>query len=459
MADLLGVYNPRYRGRLLTVAFAGIVAVAALDFLTKPFISLGFLYLFPMMIVGGFLTRGQTTLVAVVCAVLQELFSNLPANEALVRMVLATTGFAGTGLFIGELLRNRQIVLKHVGELRQQEQRRRDVEAELQVLVNTSPAAILTVDADGRIALTNEAAHRLLGADALAGRPIREFLPALNGVVHTHEPRALRATLQCRGRQENGQAFLAGVWFSTYPTLGGRRMAAILIDLSEELRNREDLRFEHLLRNTRILMSAATHEIRNICSATLVVHKNLSHIPELAHNEDFHALSTLVGSLETVLALDLQTAADATMTVDLGSLFDETRVLVDAVCRDEGVATNWDVPDQLPLVLGDRLGLIQVFLNLTRNSIKAMDGRPTRELTVSAESGSGVVTIRVQDTGRGVDDPARLFRPFHPASKATGLGLYVSRAIVRSFGGDLVNEPRVSGACFAVVLPIVGGGE
>jgi PAS domain S-box-containing protein len=457
MADLLAVYSPRHRARLLIVAFAGIIAVAALDFFTKPFISLGFLYLFPMMIVGGFLSRGQTTLVAVVCAVAQEAFSNLPANEeALVRLVLATTGFAGTGLFIGELLRNRQIVLKHLAELERQEQRRRDVEAELQVLVNTSPAAILTVDADGQIVLANEAARRLLGTDGLSGRQIDEFLPALDAVVHTHESRGLRATLQCRGRQENGQAFLAGVWFSTYSTLTGRRMAAILIDLSEELRNREDLRFEHLLRNTRILMSAATHEMRNICSAALVVHKNLSQLPELTDNADFHALSTLFGSLETVLALELQPATDAATSVDLASLFDEVRVLIDAVSREEGVTTSWDVPDRLPLVLGERFGLIQVFLNLARNSIKAMEGRPIRDLMVSAASGTAVVTIRFEDTGRGIDDPARLFRPFHPASRATGLGLYVSRAIVRSFGGDLLNEPRPTGACFAIVLPTAG---
>ena len=55
----------------------------------------------------------------------------------------------------------------------------------------------------------------------------------------------------------------------------GPRLAAIIVDLSEDLRSREELSLDHLLKNTRILMSTVAHEIRNLSSAVLVVHKNL----------------------------------------------------------------------------------------------------------------------------------------------------------------------------------------
>jgi two-component system, LuxR family, sensor kinase FixL len=62
--------------------------------------------------------------------------------------------------------------------------------------------------------------------------------------------------------------------------------------------------------------------------------------------------------------------------------------------------------------------------------------------------------IRFEDTGTGISSPENLFRPFQRGAKSTGIGLYVSRAIMRSFGGDLANEPRSEGSCFAVVLPL-----
>jgi signal transduction histidine kinase len=459
--NLLSVYTPKYRTALLTIAVAGIIAIGAIDYVTKPYVSIGFLYLFPIMIVGGFLPRSQTVLVALTCAVLQEAFSNLPGNEAVVRLVLSSAGFTGTGLFISELIRNRHIVLRHVSELEEQERLRKDAEQELQFLVDTSPAAIITINANGRVVLANEAAHRLLESESepLRGQPIGSFLPSLRTIIQTHSAKVLRTTLQCRGQRQTGEAFLAGVWFSTYTTLDGPRLAAIVVDLSEDLRNREDLSLEHLLRNTRILMSAVAHEIRNLCSAALVVHKNLSQIKHLQQNEDFQALSTLIQSLETVLTLELQPSPTPRVaTVDLTSVFDEVRVLIDAAFGESQMEIDWEVLETLPLVSAERYGLIQVFLNLAKNSRRAMESTVTKRLRVTTSEEGETVTIRFEDSGAGVESPERLFHPFQPGAVSTGLGLYVSRAIVRSFGGDLVFEARSQGACFAIVLGVAAVG-
>jgi two-component system, LuxR family, sensor kinase FixL len=132
------------------------------------------------MIVGACLSRKQIIAVALVCAFLQEAFSDLPENEALVRLVFSSAGFIGAGLFVSELLRNRRIVLKHVEDLREQIKLRQDAEEELRILVESSPAAIITIDSTGKILLSNEAAQQLLAPGA---RPVRrsdnQFLPAL----------------------------------------------------------------------------------------------------------------------------------------------------------------------------------------------------------------------------------------------------------------------------------------
>src|SRR5438309_10407565 len=108
MWDLASIYVPANRTKLLVIAGLLVTAIAVTDWLTKPYISLGFLYLFPIIIAGGFLSRWQTIGVALVCAVLQEAFSNLPENEAIFRLLLSSIGFSGAGLFISELLKNRR---------------------------------------------------------------------------------------------------------------------------------------------------------------------------------------------------------------------------------------------------------------------------------------------------------------------------------------------------------------
>src|SRR5579872_5270246 len=117
MRGLLSIFVPKNRTALLALAALLVTAIAIADWLTKPYISLGFLYLFPIIIVGGFLSRWQTIAVALVCTILQEVFSNLPENEAIFRLLLSAIGFSGTGLFVSELLNNRRTVLEHVEEL------------------------------------------------------------------------------------------------------------------------------------------------------------------------------------------------------------------------------------------------------------------------------------------------------------------------------------------------------
>ena len=462
MKNLMSIYAPGNRTQMLAVAGFIIAVIATVDWATKPYLSLGFLYLFPIMILGGFLSRVQILGVALICAVMQEVFSNLPENEAVIRLLFSSAGFIGTGLFISELILKRRIAMTHVEELEAQIKLREDAEEQLRSLVESSPAAIVTIDSDGRILLANEAAQQLLapGSPHLQGQAVRSYLPALQTVLKTQPPRTFRTTLQCKGQRSDGEVFLAGVWFSTYTTISGPRLAAIIVDLSEDLRNREDLSLDHLLKNSRILMSAVAHEIRNLSGAVLVVHKNLSRIKELEENEGFRALGGLIQSLERVSALELRSPSTPSgNVVELTSVLDELRILIETTYSESSIEVQWDVQEPLPLVWGDRYGLVQVFLNLAKNSQRAMMSTETRQLRVAAGEENGKVVIRFEDTGIGIASPESLFQPFQHAAKSSGLGLYVSRAIMRNVGGDLCYEPRSKGCCFAVVLPVHVGAK
>jgi two-component system, LuxR family, sensor kinase FixL len=453
--EFSSIYSEENRRRFLVAAAILVVTIAVVDWQTKPFISIGFLYLFPILLVAGFLRRWQLIVLALVCAVLQELFSELPSNEAITRLLMASSGFLGTGLFVSEIMRNRQIALDHLAEVETQVALRKEVEEQLRVLVESSPLAIVIIDSNGRILLANEAGLALLspGGSSLVGEPIEEFLPALQAALQTKPSRQFRTELRCRAKRQNGEIFLAAVWFSTYATTQGSRLAAIIVDLSEELRDREDLSLDHLLKNTKILMSGIAHEIRNLSGAGMVVHKNLSRLPGLQNNDDFRALGSLIEGLEKLSAMELRPTVDQHLdATELSSILDELRVLLEPSYRDARIEMVWRIEEGLPLVFADRYGLAQVFLNLSLNSLRAMSATEKKRLTISSSVQTDAVVIRFEDNGIGISSPEDLFKPFQHGADATGLGLYVSRAILRNCGGELSFEPRSEGCCFAVSL-------
>jgi C4-dicarboxylate-specific signal transduction histidine kinase len=260
--------------------------------------------------------------------------------------------------------------------------------------------------------------------------------------------------MQCSGRRRDGDVFLADVWFSTYRTSAGPRLAAMLVDGSEDLRDKEESSLHHLMVASRLAIGAVSHEIRNVCGAISVVYQNLSRHRELAQNEDFRALGDLVEGLGKIATLELRQSAgrEEQAPVDLGSVLDELRIVTEPSLRESGVLFRWHVPKTLPRVWAERHNLLQVLLNLTKNSQRAMQDQDVKEFRVSASVEGERVVVRVRDTGRGISNPERLFQPFQEGADATGLGLYLSRALVRTFDGDLRYEPGPPGCCFVVEL-------
>ena len=459
--DFLNLIAPKDKKRSLAIAGLLIAGIAVADWATKPYISLGFLYLFPIMVVGGSLSRTQIFGLSIFCAALHEAFSAFPEQD-LVRTGMVTVAFTGTGLFVSELIRNRHLVIAHLRELEKQIRFRRDAEDQLEMLIQTSPAAIITMDSEGTILLANDAAEHLFNVDDgfLKGEPVSVYLPDLHSAVLNYGSKVLRTTMQCKGQRQNGETFLAAVWFSTFMTSSGSRLAAIIVDLSEDIRDREELSLNHLLKNTRLLVGAVCHEIGNLCAAASVVHKNLSHVEGLQQNRDFQALGTLVEGLEKIAATELKPSSENTVSpVDLRPILDELRILIENSFRESGAIISWMVPEDLPLVWADRYGLLQVFLNITKNSRRAMESTRRKEMTITVVPDSTKVVVYFEDSGPGISDPDGLFRPFRTNADVNGIGLYVSRAILRTFRGELRYEPRSSGSCFAAVLTAAASSE
>jgi len=445
------------RGALFLKAAVMIGLIAFVDWRAEKDLPLGFLYLFPMLLVGSVLNRWQIVMVAACCTFLTEIFDSFQwrPEAGIPRDILIFAAFAGMGLFVYEIVRSRQVTLQHLNLIQTESEARRAAEEQLQVLVETSPAAIFTVDSEGRVLLANDAAHRLLAlpSGTLPGKSIRDYLPSLVNVPAPDDSHpSFRTVMQCRGQRQDGEAFLADIWFSTYRTSVGSRLAAMVVDTSEDLRTREEFSLHQLLAASRILVGAVSHEVRNVCGAIAVVHENLARSGALAQNKDFEALGTLILALEKIAAMELRQTTNQAASVDLQALLEELRIVVEPSLREKDIELKWAIDPGLPVVWADRQSLMQVFLNLTKNSERALLNQPRRELSVTARVDQQRVVIRFRDTGCGVGEPERLFRPFQHGAQATGLGLYLSRAMTRSFRGDLRYEPEPQGSSFIVEL-------
>ena len=446
---------------MLARAFFLIAAIAVVDWRVETNVSLGFLYLFPMLMVGVSLHRWQIGICAALCTFLVEAFDPFPfvASESIPRMILVFAAFFGAGLFVFESNKNRALTQKHVNDLENEMDRRLDAEEQLRVLVESSPAAIFTLDAQGTVLLANESAHHLLDVipGKLPGARIGNYLPALASVPpFSSSTQLFRTEMECPGRRVSGEVFLANIWFSTYRTRSGPRLAAVVVDVSEDLRSREESNLQQFMAGSRIVVATVCHEIRNLCGAIGVVNANLGRNAALAGSEDYRALATLVTGLERIASLELrQTATEEMEGVDVLALLDELHIVIEPSLRDSGIELRWNLRPSLPLVWADRHTLLQVFLNLTKNSVRAMESSETKILTIAASVEGARVMLRVEDTGSGVAAPERLFQPFQSGAESTGLGLYVSRALVRGFRGDLLYVPRGAGCCFTISLTVV----
>lgn len=216
------IWESRNRTPVLALSGALVLAIALVDWLTKPYWSLGFLYLFPIMLAAGFLPRWAVALFAVVCAGLSEAFSSLDPSEALFRLAFVSLALVGCGLFVGELVNNRRLSL--------------EAQERLRILVETSPAAIVTIDERGLIELANDAATKLIAPrdGHLIGHPIAAFLPELHHALRREEGPQFRTSMQCHGHRDNSESFMADVWFSTYKDSTKPKLAAIIGEITEE---------------------------------------------------------------------------------------------------------------------------------------------------------------------------------------------------------------------------------
>jgi PAS domain S-box-containing protein len=145
--------------------------------------------------------------------------------------------------------------------------------------------------------------------------------------------------------------------------------------------------------------------------------------------------------------------------VDVNEVIREMVVLLRSEAARYNIIVRTELAADIPQIMGDRVQLQQVLMNLMMNGIEAMkDVEGTRELAIKSERGeNGQVQVSVSDTGVGLPEQQadQIFKAFFTTKlQGTGMGLSISRSIVESHGGRLwAGENSPCGASFCFTLP------
>jgi two-component system C4-dicarboxylate transport sensor histidine kinase DctB len=152
--------------------------------------------------------------------------------------------------------------------------------------------------------------------------------------------------------------------------------------------------------------------------------------------------------------------SDSVGAVDLARSLQASAFLLQGDVKRLAAQLDIQANDAL-CVAGDAVRVEQVFINLLRNALDAVEDAPVRTITVTMAREDGHAVVRFADTGAGMagDTAAHLFEPFYttkPSGKGLGLGLAISSSIIQAMNGQLSghNHP-IGGAVFTVRLPLL----
>ncbi|KUJ81765.1 sensor histidine kinase [Ruegeria profundi] len=214
------------------------------------------------------------------------------------------------------------------------------------------------------------------------------------------------------------------------------------------------------------MSAAVSHELNQplaamktyLAGARLLLRRNR---PEeaLASFGRIDGLIERMGAITRQLKSYARKGADAFSPVNLGEALASSLSMMEPQLRQRHVKITQILPEEPVIVMGDRMRIEQVMVNLLRNALDATKSVSDPDVEIILAAGDMAV-LTVRDNGYGIEDIENLFEPFYTTKQpgdGVGLGLAISSGIVNDHGGRLTaRNSQQGGAVFEMQLPILG---
>lgn len=345
------------------------------------------------------------------------------------------------------------------------EERRR----ELEIILETIPSGVVTLDAAGTVLQANRAFAVLMGQDEnarLRDQKLDAFLPSectdeLSGVIRRGQRMGAASTeidFVLRGRNMH-----LAVTSARLELAHGRPGTVLVVeDTSELLRAQRQLAWKEVAQRV-------AHEIKNPLTPIALSAERIGRHLDRSQPDSpsiirkcSEVILACVGTLRTLVdqfSALAQFPAPQPRPCDMNQISDEALALFAG--RLEGITVKRDLEPGLPVVLADQESIRRALANLIDNAAEAMQGSLLRVLCLrtSLSEDGAAVEIEVSDTGHGLTEEMRerLFLPFYSTKhRGTGLGLSIAAKIVQESGGSIRAESNIpKGARFLIRLPLI----
>ena len=341
--------------------------------------------------------------------------------------------------------------------------------------VENTNEAFVTIDQNHKVLFFNKAAERIFGygREEIIGYDLnvimspacsRNHREAVARYVKTRIPGRIGHVTDMVASRKNGDTFPASISFSVTEVEGRLYFTGIVRDLTETKELEEQIVQSERLAALGQMVAEITHEIRNPLMMIGGFTQQLARVTEDEKKlEKLHIISEEVKRLERLLS-DLRefyiTKAMASDPVNIAELLKEVFSLAKGDFKRHNIQAELNLDNKAVIVAGDKGSLKQVFLNLVKNSIEAMEAGG--KLLVQSKVSGDKLEIVVTDNGCGIPEGGKdkIFSPFFTTKKhGTGLGLCISRRIIEGHEGSSlsVRSKEGIGTSFKISLPLYRG--
>lgn len=326
--------------------------------------------------------------------------------------------------------------------------------AMLEAVFNTLQEGVLVIDSRGVIEYANEAASRLIGLkEPAAGETLWRLVPGLRNSLVTADGDSPLVTREFELTYPLPRLVrLYMVPFADGES--GKRQAIILSDITVERQSTTELIENEKISSILLLAAGVAHELGNPLNS-LTIHLQLIErkLRKLKASKETRSLEDSIKICrDEVTRLDgiIKNFLEAIRPrpPDLGEVYlpgliEEVLQFQTRELDDRGITIEGEMPAGTPVIMADRDQLKQVFFNLLKNAMEAM--QPGGRLSLKLRSDDDSVYVAIADTGSGIkaEDLARLFQPYHTTKvSGHGLGLMIVQRILRDHGGHVAIESR-----------------